>query len=464
MTLKNYCLGLFLLLSLFSCQQEEPKKPDTPPLTFEITSTADVQNSEYVLTWTEAKSSNGNPVTYTVVYGDTLVRDIAKTTFTLKNLPYEEGTIIASDGRGGKTERTFKVKVPENYTVLIPDKLFEQYLVDHGIDNAIDGKVLFSRVLNVKEMDLSGYLITDLEGLQNFRNLHLLVLSRLAIREVKLTGLRRLRELTIFLCEKLENLDFSDANDLEQISINRSLIKQVNIKNLVYLKQIHLWDNKNLEFLDVSNNLKLENFQLSYGNVRMLDLSKNAGLLELGVAYNPLESLNLLNNPKLRNISVDSKELTSLTLPSVNHELRSLVLSSENMNGIDFFRFENLEELALVGVELNTFDGSRLPALTKLSLQRNKMSEINLLKNNKLTSLWIINNSLEGLDLSGCNDLKLLAVNKTRLKELKLCDQPQLYDLSTSLNDDLMSIYVRDLSQVSMRWTKDNHTAFKVCN
>lgn len=464
MTLKNYCIGLFLLLSLFSCQEEEPEKQDTPPLTFEITTTANVQNSEYVLTWTEAKSSNGNPVTYTVVYGDTLVRDIAKTTFTLKNLPYEEGTIIASDGRGGKTERTFKVKVPENYTVLIPDKIFEQYLVDHGIDNVIDGKVLFSGILNVKEMDLSGYLITDLEGLQNFRNLHLLVLSRLAIREVKLTGLRRLREVTIFLCEKLENVDFSDANDLEQISINRSLIKQMNIKNLVYLKQIHLWDNKNLEFLDVSNNLKLENFQLSYGNVRMLDLSKNAGLLELGVAYNPLESLNLLNNPKLRNISVNSKELTSLTLPSVNHELRSLVLSSENMNGIDFFRFENLEELALVGVELNTFDGSRLPALTNLSLQRNKMSEINLLKNSKLTSLWIINNFLEDLDLSGCNDLKLLAVNKTRLKELKLCDQPQLYDLSTSLNDDLMSIYLKDLSQVSMRWIKDNHTAFKICN
>lgn len=464
MTLKNYCIGLFLLLSLFSCQEEQPEKQDTPPLTFEITTTANVQNSEYVLTWTEAKSSNGNPVTYTVVYGDTLVRDIAKTTFTLKNLPYEEGTIIASDGRGGKTERTFKVKVPENYTVLIPDKIFEQYLVDHGVDNVIDGKVLFSGILNVKEMDLSGYLITDLEGLQNFRNLHLLVLSRLAIREVKLTGLRRLREVTIFLCEKLENVDFSDANDLEQISINRSLIKQMNIKNLVYLKQIHLWDNKNLEFLDVSNNLKLENFQLSYGNVRMLDLSKNAGLLELGVAYNPLESLNLLNNPKLRNISVNSKELTSLTLPSVNHELRSLVLSSENMNGIDFFRFENLEELALVGVELNTFDGSRLPALTNLSLQRNKMSEINLLENSKLTSLWIINNFLEDLDLSGCNDLKLLAVNKTRLKELKLCDQPQLYDLSTSLNDDLMSIYLKDLSQVSMRWIKDNHTAFKICN
>lgn len=462
--MKNYCIGLFLIISLFSCHQEEPEKPDTPPLTFEITTKANAQNSEFVLTWTEAISSNGNPVTYSVVYGDTLVRGLTQTTFTLKNLPYEEGTIIASDGRGGEMERTFKVEVPENYSILIPDKIFEQYLVDRGIDNGIDGKVLLSRILNVREMNLNGYIIKDFEGLQNFRNLQFLAFGKLPLDDFKLTGLRKLRDLAISSCEKLANLDFADAQELEQISINRSQIKQLSIKNMLNLKEIYLAENKNLEFLDVSNNLKLESLRIPLNNVRILDLSKNADLTELEVAYNPLESLNLSHNLKLRKVSVGNNELTHLILPPVNHELRELSINSGNLNDIDFFRFVNLEGLYLRGVEFAAFDGSRLPALKDLSLLNNKMREINLLKNNKLTALWVINNSLEDLDLSGCNDLKSLYLHYTLLKELKLCNLPELDRFSTVLNEDLMSVYLKNLSQVGITWTKDNHTAFKVCN
>lgn len=86
------------------------------------------------------------------------------------------------------------------------------------------------------------------------------------------------------------------------------------------------------------------------------------------------------------------------------------------------------------------------------------------MKNNKLTALWVINNSLEDLDLSGCNDLKSLYLHYTLLKELKLCNLPELDRFSTVLNEDLMSVYLKNLSQVGITWTKDNHTAFKVCN
>jgi len=114
---------------------------------------------------------------------------------------------------------------------LIPDPLFEQKLIDLGIDNdGLNGKISNADIKGVTSLFLSNSNITDLSGIEGF------------------TGLK--------------HLDCS---------------------------------NNQLTSLDLSNNILLETLDASSNELTSLDLSKNSKLTVAYVVSNPLTFLNLQN-------------------------------------------------------------------------------------------------------------------------------------------------------------------------
>ncbi|QJD80057.1 hypothetical protein [Spirosoma rhododendri] len=84
--------------------------PNHPPASFAVKPTLAPNNTDVVLTWTRAKDPDGDPVTYAVVYKDTLVRNLTDTTYVIKNAGYEitaTGSVVAYDSHRASTAASF---------------------------------------------------------------------------------------------------------------------------------------------------------------------------------------------------------------------------------------------------------------------------------------------------------------------------------------------------------------------
>lgn len=95
---------------LIRCKQPDALGPNLPPSPFSIKATPSPGGNDVVLNWTSAKDPNGDPVTYSVVYKDTLIKDLIDTTFTIPNVGYyttASGSVIARDNHGASTTANF---------------------------------------------------------------------------------------------------------------------------------------------------------------------------------------------------------------------------------------------------------------------------------------------------------------------------------------------------------------------
>ena len=164
----------------------------------------------------------------------------------------------------------------------IPDKVFEETLIDLEYDTVFDGKVLTANIIGIKSLEFNGLQtwppISDFTGIKDFE-----ALEQLSIRNINLKSIDFLsnnKALTYLNCEgnQLTNLDLS------------------NNKALTYLN----CESNQLTNLDLSNNKELT-FLICRGNqLKELDLRSNPALSELYCEKDLLKNLNLRNNNSVK--------------------------------------------------------------------------------------------------------------------------------------------------------------------
>lgn len=316
----KHVLYSILVLALFSCSKDEPEKPNTSPSPFEVT--AKVEGTELTLTWTEAVDADGDAVTYAVVYGDTLAKGLTARTYTLKDLPYEteiSGTVVASDGRGGKVESGFTVKTGaepwDDRFVKISDIEFEKYLIKKGIDDVLDGKILKWKAEEVTSMWISEEIdISNLNGLNEFINLQELYVGYTSIKSLQISNLNKLKELSIWYNYNLEEFDISHNTELEVLNTGFNNLKKIDIDSNKKLKRLICNGHKNLTEIDLTNNVLLNEVRLMRNNLTHLNLSTLKSLETLWVSENNLEELNLCNNRYLNNLMCDKNKISTILL------------------------------------------------------------------------------------------------------------------------------------------------------
>ncbi|PWK27947.1 hypothetical protein LV89_01354 [Arcicella aurantiaca] len=408
-TTKTNQLVLALIVSFFSilmaCKsKEEPAPINQPPGNFNITSTLSTNGQDVILKWTKSKDPDGDIVTYSVVYNDTLTRNLSDTTYTIKNLPFEteiKGSVVAKDTKGSKTVSNFNVKTGADY-VLIPDANFEKWLIALKIDDVSDGKVLKSSVLKVTSLNVSDTSNDNIDPINS------------------LTGIEA------FI-------------NLETLWFSKNLVKSIDISKNIALSSIRCWSNQ-LTSLDISKNIKLTDLYCFENQLSQLDISQNTALILVQIDKNKLTTLDVSKNIALAGLTCQGNQLTTLDM-------------SKNIN---------LQLLRCNNNQLKNLDVSKNTNLTILDCFTNKLSSIDISKNNKLIELYCHENLITNLDLTQNTLLEILLCNNNSLNELDIKKNLKVTSLFCN-NNKIQTICVNNLSQVKTTWQKDLTATYKVC-
>ncbi len=170
---------------------------------------------------------------------------------------------------------------PVAATTAIPDIAFENALIELNLDDVQDGKVLDSRIANVKNLTLEDKGISDLSGIGKFTNL-----ENLNVRNNLLT-----------------KLDLSDNSLLKFIWAEDNNLTGIDVSGLSILEKIGA-DRNGLTQITVSNNIALQLLNLSENELLSIDVSNNNGLTDFNIVDNPLNCI-LVNQEQLDAPPVD---------------------------------------------------------------------------------------------------------------------------------------------------------------
>jgi len=340
-----------------------------------------------------------------------------------------------------------------NYT-LIPDPNFEKKLIDLGIDSGtVDGKVLTSNIASVTTLDVTSSSISDLSGIEDFKNLDALYFSSNLLTSVDLSKNNKLF------------LFFGRDNKLTSIKLPET--------NQLY--HIHL-DRNNLAALDVSKCDSLRNLSAEDNQITNINLSRSKDLETLFLDRNKLTSLDISKNTVLKTVWCGENQLSSVVLPESDN-LDVLYLNANNFTSLDVSRYTTLKEFVCSTNELTEIDISNNKALTYFHCQENKLTNINVSNNTALTSFfcyenqlttinvaqnkaltafWCYGNKLTNLDVSKNTVLAKLTCHRNNLTALNIKNgnnkNLNIYTYGFTNNPNLTCIQVDDVAYSNANW------------
>jgi hypothetical protein len=188
----------------------------------------------------------------------------------------------------------------------IKDENLKKAILELGIDKNNNGIFEEDEVNIVTKLKLDEKNISDLSGIEKFKNLTDLNLRKNNITDFsKLNDLLKLEELVIGDNKNNELLDLSKLKNLKGLYAFGLGLKEIkfgseNIKNL------YLQDNLFTEF-ETQNFPDLYTLNLdSCKNLRKLDLSKNANLVQLYLLGTGIENLNIKENIILKTMYIEN--------------------------------------------------------------------------------------------------------------------------------------------------------------
>ncbi|WP_104734195.1 T9SS type A sorting domain-containing protein [Hanstruepera ponticola] len=188
--------------------------------------------------------------------------------------------------------------------VNIPDANFKAALIAVGVDTNNDGEIQVSEAEEVTTLNIGGFGITNLAGIENFINL--LILS----------------------CynNEIQNLDLSENEFLERLSIDNNQLTSIDLSPLVNLQYLYCSNNQLTE-IDLSNNLFLRSLQVDTNDLTELDVSGNFNLNYLQCNSNLMLTYLNIKNGVGSDLGIELTELPSLEFICVDEERVSFLTS-----------------------------------------------------------------------------------------------------------------------------------------
>lgn len=153
----------------------------------------------------------------------------------------------------------------------------EKYLIENGVDEDEDEKISDEEWKNVKRLNLSKDIISDLTGIEKAVNLRFLVMNELSPETIDFEKLINLESLCIYWEEEVSekiDLDLSVMKNLVLLNITSPNINNLDLSNLDNLEDISI-DSENCS-LKFSNSLEYVHMELNIKNA-ILDISNKTG-------------------------------------------------------------------------------------------------------------------------------------------------------------------------------------------
>ncbi len=106
----------------------------------------------------------------------------------------------------------------------IPDPIFEEFLIDRGLDDIIDGQVLTANISTETFLQINETApivpIEDFTGIQDFTALEFLQINITNCTTIDFGNLTNLRDLELFMNTNLEEIDVTGLANLEELSVS----------------------------------------------------------------------------------------------------------------------------------------------------------------------------------------------------------------------------------------------------
>lgn len=305
------------------------------------------------LNWTAARDPDGDSVRYTVILKDTLVKNLTNTTFTIHGLDYNysgEGKILAIDAKGHVTQATFSVQTKTATLIEIPDAIYEEALVDNGIDKdgKVNGSMDIDNVKGIKRLSIGNYAIKSLKGIEFFVDLEELHCHNNLLTELDVSKNTKLR---ILFCYKndISQLDLSKSTEISTLDFSFNKMKKITLGKKEKLNYLNGSFNL-IEELDVKECPALARLNFENNLLHDIDVSKNINLVQILAPNNKLTTLDFSHNPQLYAADFSGNFLSDVNL-SNNQELFSFNCSYNSIPVLDlrnnkklsvFYCYENI--------------------------------------------------------------------------------------------------------------------------
>lgn len=325
------------------------------------------------------------------------------------------------------------IYISDNYEAILnstyfPDTNFRSYLF--GLYSK--GYITSSDVSSRTSMSPSGKGISNLEGIQYFKQLAELNCSNNNLTELSLMGLTKLTTLN---CSNnaLTKLYFNGNGNLTSLDCHNNL-----------LTGFYNGLPDNLQYVNVSNN-KFTTLSVCNKNyLTTLDASNNPNMTRLECYSNALTSLNVSGCSALTYISCTGNKFTTLSITNFsslktlnienNKNLTTLNCSNNALTSLDFYLCSSLATINCSSNQLTSLDVSALNNLTNLNCRTNKLTSLNVSNKTKLTQLEAQYNQLTSINVQGCSSLNYLMLESNKLSSLSVQGCNALRTINCCLN------------------------------
>lgn len=339
------------------------------------------------------------------------------------------------------------------------DQNFENYVVaNYDLDG--DGKISRSEALKVVSLNVSRLSITDLTGLEWFKNLTELYCNYTNLTSLDLSENRALVSLNCS-STKITELDLSNNTALEELSCSSGnnywiSLQSLNVRNCAKLRTLKC-STQNLSTIDLSGCPELTVLDVSSNKLQTLDISKNKQLTDLNCYSNNLKSLDLSANPLLKTVKIPC---TSIELGSSFETFRVNVSGYTEASSLSVSAL-GLKKLTIFSSGLQSLNLVGCPDIEDLSVAQMNIEKLDVSMLSKLKTLcvdWCPN--LSALDLRGNPELeKFSGSSCSSLKDLDISVNPKLTELNCSGMATLTTLFM-DSSQRIRYITYDRSTTY----
>ena len=309
----------------------------------------------------------------------------------------------------------------------------DYFAIDANANNEIEE----SEALEVGSLNISGFSISALNGINFFSNLTSLNCESNILSGLNITNLINLTSLN---CSnnQLVNLNVNGLTQLQNINCQFNQIINLNVSDITNLSNLDCSYNS-ITTLNLNNLLNLEFLNSSNNQLSTMDLTDLVSLKAIDCSFNQLLSISTTGLASLQNLNCSFNSIGSLTINGLMN-ISNLDCSNNQLVALDLIGLSNLNELNCNYNQLTIINLSDLTGLKNFSCTNNQLSSLNFNGLSQLQNLYCQNNLISTIDLNGLTQLITLNCNYNQLSSIDLSTLSSLkyfysnYNLLNSLN------------------------------
>lgn len=229
--------------------------------------------------------------------------------------------------------------------VYIPDNNFRQALIVNGADVNNDGFITYEEALTLTDIQVSYRNISDLTGLQAFKNVTTFAaagnnITAFAIDSIPLLTNLQLRD------NDIVSVDLAKYPALKEIDLGLNNLTSIDASTNKVLTAIKA-NHNTINTLALDSAIVLTELDLGHNNLTDIDLSKNPAISFLAVNNNPITEIDVKHLRDLSYLSVDSCLLLQSLHLKANLNLSILLAQSTQISELDLRNNTGLTRLDL---------------------------------------------------------------------------------------------------------------------